>query len=106
MSNKMKFIIIQCVKAYHPELEQLFGSLHIDAYSEMDVEGFMKNADGNSDFSNWFAANENPYNYMVSFTFLAEDKADILLQRIREFNAGIAGMSPINAYIIGVEKFV
>ena len=102
----MKFVIIQCVKAYHPELEQLLESIHVDAYSEMDVEGFMKNADGNSDFSNWFAAKENPYNYMVSFTFLSEDKAGLLLERIREFNAGIEDMSPINAYIIGVEKFV
>lgn len=102
----MKFIIIQCVKAYHPELEQLLRSIHVHAYSEIDVEGFMKNADGNSSFSNWFAAEENPYNYMVSFTFLDEDKASELLQRIREFNDGIEGMSPINAYILGVEKYV
>ena len=101
-----KFVIIQCVKAYHPELEQLLESIHVDAYSEIDVEGFMKNADGNSSFSNWFAAKENPYNYMVSFTFLAEEKANELLYRISEFNNSIEGMSPINAYIIGVEKSV
>lgn len=102
----MKFVIIQCVKAYHQELEQIFQSIQIDAYSEIDVAGFMKNADGTSDFSNWFGSLKNPYNYMVSFTFLAKDKANELLQRIKEFNAGIEGMSPINAYIMGVEHFV
>ncbi len=102
----MKFVIIQCVKAYHPELEQIFKSIKIDAYSEMDVEGFMKNADGNSDFSNWFGSMENPYNYMVSFTFLFADKADELLKRIEEFNQRIEAFSPINAYIVGVDKFV
>jgi len=103
---KMKFVIIQCVKAYQHELEDLFKSIHIDAYSEMDVEGFMKNADGNSDYSNWFAATKNPYNYMVSFSFLAEEKAEELLKRIADFNESIEGMSPMNAYIVGVEKFV
>lgn len=102
----MKFVIIQCVKAYHHELEQIFKSIKINTYSEMDVEGFMKNVDGDSDFSNWFGSRKNPYNYMVSFTFLAEDKANELLQRIDEFNHGVEAISPMNAYIVGVEKFV
>ncbi|MGD9930010.1 MAG: hypothetical protein AB7U05_08315 [Mangrovibacterium sp.] len=102
----MKFVIIQCVKAYHHELEQIFKSIKINTYSEMDVEGFMKNVDGNSDFSNWFGSRKNPYNYMVSFTFLAEDKANELLQRIDEFNQGVEAISPMNAYIVGVEKYV
>lgn len=102
----MKFVIIQCVKAYQHELEQIFKAIHINAYSEMDVEGFMKNADGTSDYSNWFGATKNPYMYMVSFSFLEADKADELLKRVDEFNRGIEDMSPINAYIVGVEKFV
>ncbi|WP_163715196.1 hypothetical protein [Mangrovibacterium lignilyticum] len=102
----MKFVIIQCVKAYRDELEQIFKSIHVNAYSEMDVEGFMKNADGTSDYSNWFGSTKNPYNYMVSFSFLATDKADDLLKRVDDFNNSIQGMSPINAYIVGVEKFV
>ncbi len=102
----MKFVIIQSVKAYRDELEQIFQSIQISAYSEMDVEGFMKNADGTSDYSNWFGSTKNPYDYMVSFSFLAADKADELLSRVDEFNKGIEGMSPINAYIVGVEKFV
>lgn len=102
----MKMVIIQCVKAYKDELQQIFKSIHVNAYSEMDVEGFMKNADGTSDYSNWFGATHNPYNYMVSFSFVAEAKADELLSRIDEFNRGIEGMSPMNAYVVGVEKFV
>ncbi|MHA7110863.1 hypothetical protein ACRTDU_12105 [Sunxiuqinia elliptica] len=102
----MKFVIIQCVKAYHHELEQILRSIKINAYSEMDVEGFMEQADGNTDFANWFGSQKNPYNYMVSFMFLAEDKSNQLLDRIQEFNDGIEAMSPINAYVVGVEKFV
>ncbi len=102
----MKFVIIQNLKAYHHQLEQIFKAIDISAYSEMDVEGFMKNADGNSDISNWFGSKRNPYNYMVSFTFLAEDKSDELLQRIKDFNEGIEDINPINAYVVGIEKFV
>jgi len=102
----MKFVIIQCVKAYRDELEKIFRSIQINAYSEIDVEGFMKNADGTSDYSNWFGSTKNPYNYMVSFSFLAADKAEELLKRIDDFNNSIQGMSPMNAYIVGVEKSV
>lgn len=102
----MKFVIIQCVKAYREELQQIFKAIHIKAYSEIDVEGFMTNADGISDYLNWFGATENPYMYMVSFSFLEAEKADELLKRIDGFNQGIEDMSPINAYIVGVEKFV
>ena len=102
----MKFVIIQCVKAYQGELQQIFKSIRVNAYSEMDVEGFMQNADGTSDYSNWFASTKSPYNYMVSFSFVAADKADELLKRVNEFNSGIEGMSPMNAHIVGVEKSV
>lgn len=102
----MKFVIIQYVKAYHHELEQIFESIHINSYSEMDVEGFMKNVKGNSEVSNWFGSMKNPYNFMVSFTFLAADKADELLQRIKTFNDGAESDSQISAYVVGVEKFV
>ncbi len=102
----MKFVIIQCVKAYQDELKRIFKSIHISAYSEMDVEGFMQNADGTSEYSNWFGATKNPYMYMVSFSFVAADKADELLKRVDEFNNTIQGMSPMNAYVVGVEKSV
>lgn len=102
----MKFVIIQCLKAYHVELDQILKSIKIDAYSEMNVEGFMKSANGNADVSNWFGSKRNPYDFMVSFMFLAEDKANELLQKIDEFNHSIEALSPINAYIVGVEKSV
>ncbi len=102
----MKFVIIQCVKAFQQELNQILESVKIDAYSEIDVEGFMKNAEGNNGFPNWFGSHKNPYNYMVSFTFLAGDKAEELLKKIEEFNATIEDINPINAYTVNVEKYV
>ncbi len=102
----MKFVIIQCVKAYHSELEQIFKSIEVDSYSEMDVEGFMRKNPKEGEFSNWFGSAANPYNYMVSFTFLAADKADKLLKRIENFNESIEEMSPMNAYIMNVEKSI
>ena len=102
----MKFVIIQCVKAYQQELDQILKSVRINAYSEINVEGFMKNAEGDRETPNWFGSHKNPYDYMVSFTFLAEDKAGELFRKIGEFNGTIEDMSPINAYIVNVEKFV
>lgn len=102
----MKSVIIQSAEAYHHELKQIFNEIHIDAYSEMPVDGFMESADGNSDISNWFGSSKNPYRYFVSFTFLEEEKANELLERIKEFNRITEGISPISAYISAVEKYV
>uniref|UniRef100_UPI0032166433 hypothetical protein n=1 Tax=uncultured Draconibacterium sp. TaxID=1573823 RepID=UPI0032166433 len=102
----MKSIIIQSAEAYHHELKQIFNEIHINAYSEMPVDGFMESADGNSDISNWFGSSKNPYRYFVSFTFLEEEKADELLERIKEFNKRTEGISPISAYVSTVDKYV
>ncbi|MCY1723159.1 hypothetical protein OU798_22615 [Prolixibacteraceae bacterium Z1-6] len=102
----MKSVIIQSAEAYHHELKQIFNEIHINSYSEMPVDGFMESADGNSDISNWFASSKNPYRYFVSFTFLEEEKADELLERIKDFNTKIEGISPISAFISAVEKYV
>ena len=102
----MKFVIIQSAKAWHHELEKIFEAIDINAHSQMDVEGFMKNVEGNTDISNWFGSQKKPYDYMVSFTFLEEEKAILLLERIDEFNKSTEDVSPVNAYIVGVEKSV
>ncbi|KJF42301.1 hypothetical protein [Draconibacterium sediminis] len=102
----MKFIIIQSAEAYHHELEQIFRDIHINSYSELPVDGFMESADGHSDISNWFGSSKNPYRYFISFTFLEEDKANELLERIKKFNEEAEGISPISAYISAIEKFV
>lgn len=102
----MKFVIIQCAEAYHYELEQIFKEIHINAYSEMNVEGFMKNVDGNVDISNWFGSEKKPYRYIVSFAFLMEDKANELLERINDFNDDVKTIRPVNAYVVGIEKYV
>ena len=102
----LKFVIIQCAEAHHHQLEQIFEEIHIKSYSEMPVNGFMKSADGNSDISNWFGSSKNPYRYIMSFTTLEEDKANELLNRIKEFNNNSEGISPISAYISAVEKYV
>lgn len=102
----MKFVIIQSAEAYHHELEQIFRDIHINSFSELPVDGFMESADGNSDISNWFGSSKNPYRYIISFTFLEEDKADELLNRIKSFNNKAEGVSPISAFISAIEKFV
>ena len=42
----------------------------------------------------------------MSCSFLEEDKADELLDRIKAFNREAEGIRPFNAYVMPVEKFV
>lgn len=102
----LKYIVVQCAEAYGQELDKIFNEIQINAYSEIPVDGFMQSADGNSEDSNWFGSSKNPYRYIMSFSFMEEDKADKLLKRITKFNHTIEGISPINAYVMPVEKSV
>ncbi len=102
----MKFVIIQSAEAYHHELKQIFRDIEINSYSEMPVDGFMESNDGNSDISNWFGSEKNPYRYFISFTFLEEDKANHLLARVKKFNDETEAVSPISAFSSSIEKFV
>jgi hypothetical protein len=102
----LKYVVIQCAEAHHHELEEIFNDIHINTYSEIPVDGFMKSVDGTSDISNWFGSSKHPYRYIMSCSFLEEEKADQLLERIKEFNEEAEGISPINAYVMPVEKFV
>lgn len=102
----LKYVIIQCAEALHKELEGIFSEIHINAYSEIPVDGFMKNEDGNTDLSNWFGSSHDPYRYIMSCSFMEDDKADLLLERIKKFNATAEGEKPISAYIMPVEKYV
>ena len=56
----LKYVVIQCAEAYHHELEAIFNEIHINSYSEIPVNGFMKGADGTTDISNWFASSNIP----------------------------------------------
>lgn len=102
----LKHVIIQCAEVYHYELVRIFQDIQINSYSEMPVDGFMKSADGQEEISNWFGSSKNPYRYIMSNTFLEEDKADELLERIKSFNKEAEGISPISAYVTAIEKYV
>ncbi|MCK3684916.1 hypothetical protein [Maribellus sp. YY47] len=102
----MKFVMIQCVEAHHHNLAHILDQLHINSYSETEVEGFMKDVEGKKEISNWFGSMKRPYRYIISFTFLEEDKAEELMRRVQEFNDSVERISPINAYIMNVEKYV
>lgn len=102
----LKYVVIQCAEAHHHELEEIFNEIQINSYSEIPVDGFMKSADGNAEISNWFGSSKNPYRYIMSCSFMDEEKANTLLERIKEFNKEAEGISPISAYVMPVEKSV
>ncbi|MCE4566892.1 hypothetical protein INQ51_21400 [Maribellus sp. CM-23] len=102
----MKFVMIQCVEAHHHNLAHILEQLHINSYSETEVEGFMKDVEGKREIANWFGSARRPYRYIISFTFLEEDRANELLRMVKEFNDSFEAISPINAYIMNVEKYV
>jgi myo-inositol-hexaphosphate 3-phosphohydrolase len=102
----MKLVIIFCVKAFYKELKQIYNAAGIDAYSEFDVRGFTNKRSGKCEAPNWFASSKDHYDSIATFSFLDQNKGDVLMKQIEEFNKGIDCCSPIHAYMLDVEKFI
>lgn len=102
----MKVAIVLCVKAFQDDLKKIFTDSDINAYSEVDVKGVSKKSCDSCSDLNWFAKGQDFYDSLAVFAFVEEDKGDVLLKKVEEFNASVECCSPVHAFMLSVEKFV
>lgn len=102
----MKVAIVLCVKAFQEDLKNIFKASEINAYSEVDVKGISRKACDTCEELNWFAPGQNFYESTAVFAFVEEDKGDVLLKNVDDFNKTIGCCSPVHAFMLSVDKFV
>ena len=102
----MKVVIVLCVKAFHEELMKIFNELNILAFSETDVRGFKHEENQVSMVPNWFGSEENHYNSIANFSFVNEEQANMVLDKVALFNDSLDCCSPMHAFMLNVEKTV
>lgn len=102
----MKVVIVLCVKEFHEDLKMIYKDLNILTYSETDIRGVKQEHDMGMQVENWFGTRENPYNSVANFTFLSDEKAQLILERVSKFNESLDCCSPMHAFMLNVEKAV
>lgn len=101
----MKLLIITAVKEYEKETVGLFKKANINAWSNLDINGF-KTADSENLISNWFSSSANNVRSIMFFTFADAEKIDVLLEEVKSFNDSGDGYNPIKAIVLNIEKSV
>lgn len=101
----MKLIIVTSVAEYEKKVCELFKKSCIEVYSSAPIEGHKFLGVENLQ-DNWFSANRNTYDSIVYFSFTDEDKIDVLLENIQQFNEKQKSNNPVKAIVLPIEKFV
>ena len=101
----MKLLIITGVKAYEKEVLRLFKKAQIHAFSSGDIKGF-KSDDHENLIDNWFSGSTDRVRSVLFFTFEAQQKVELLLEQLKEFNREVSGDNPIKAVVLPIESYV
>jgi len=101
----MKLLVVTAVKAFEKEALKLFKAAKINAFSSGDINGF-KTEDHENLIDNWFSGSSDKVRSVLFFTFAEEEKIDILLNSLEEFNRHIESDNPLKAIVLPIERFV
>lgn len=97
----MKLLIITTVVDSAKEVELFLKKASITAYFEMDIKGFMTFARPEHRIDNWFSAGKRPVNTTGIFAFVAEEKAALLLDKLKAYAQ--AENILLNGFMLNIE---
>ena len=101
----MKLLIVTAVKAFEKEALRLFKAAKINAFSSGDINGF-KTDDHENLIDNWFSSSTDKVRSVLFFTFEEQDKIEVLLDQLSEFNNEIESDNPLKAIVLPIERHV
>jgi len=99
----MKFLIVTCLHGEQDEVLKIFKHANISVFSATGVIGFNENQSHNY-LQEWFASGGERADSMMLFSFTADEKADLGMELVKEYNSRTATNFPIRAIIVPVES--
>lgn len=101
----MKLIIVLGMVEHEKKIAKMFKESNIPIYSKVDIEG-IKSGQKQIDLSNWFGSDEDTDLSIMFFAFIANGNAELLYEKVAEFNANEDRIAPLHAFQVPVEKFI
>ena len=101
----MKLLIVTVVSEYEKHVPQLFKESQIESFSGSGIEGF-KTASSFLMNSSWFPSQKSGADSSMFFSFTEEDKIDVFLKLVEEFNKNVKTKNPIHAAVVPIERYI
>jgi len=101
----MQLLVITTVTEFEKDICTLFKKSQIDVYSTSNIQGQKFSPIKNIE-DNWFSAHRDSLDSKLYFSFTSEDKIDIMLENIKQYNAEQRTNNPAKAIVIPIDKFI
>jgi len=102
--NVMKLLIAITVAEYRERLQEFFSEHQVPYYNEFEMKGMRKLSQQHR-LGNWFGQGTMGVDNIAFLSFVGNEQADSLLQKLLQCKAEMPQCN-INAYVIDVEKGV
>ena len=100
----MKLLIITSIKECQDTVGDIFKETGIEVFSVSEIAGF-KNGSNTSLSHGWFGSGGDSFNSIMLFSFTEKEKAEKVLELIKEYNEREQSAFPIRGFILAVENF-
>ncbi|MGB5244847.1 MAG: hypothetical protein WBN28_06215 [Lutimonas sp.] len=101
----VKLIALTAVKEFEKKAVELFRKASIPVWSVFNIDGFKNNPEDSIE-SNWFSGASHNVRSIMVFSFVDEDKIEVLTKELEKFNLTIESSNPIRLAVLNVEKFI
>jgi hypothetical protein len=101
----MKLVAIMSLDAYRDDLHALLHEREIEVFSELDIHGYHQSSDAEASPA-WFGGGSPPTDSTLTWAFLDEEQADILLDAVAALNEQQNLDRPVRAFQMNVDRAV
>jgi len=101
---EMKLLIITSIKECQDKVTDIFKETEIEVFSVSEIAGF-KEGSSVSLTPSWFGSGGDSYNSIMLFSFTQKEKAEKVLELIKEYNKAEEVDFPIRGFVLAVEQF-
>ncbi|HTN09257.1 hypothetical protein [Agriterribacter sp.] len=100
----MKLLIITSIKECQDKVADIFKKTGIAVFSVSEIAGFKEGASA-SLMHSWFGSGGDSYNSIMLFSFTQKEKAEKVLELIKEYNKTEKTDFPVRGFVLAVEQY-
>lgn len=101
----MKLIAIMSLDAYRGDVHALLREREIEVFSELDIEGYHQSSSAGAAPA-WFGGGTPPTDSTLTWAFLDEEQATMLMDAVADFNEQRDLERPVRAFQMDVDRAV
>jgi hypothetical protein len=100
----MKLLIITSIKECQDTIADIFKETGIQVFSASEIAGF-KEGSSTSLTHSWFGSGGDSFDSIMLFSFTEKEKAEKVMELIKEYNEREKTDFPIRGFILAVENY-